>query len=92
MLFFFKLDWHSIFEREKFADAVLICTPDRHHKVNIQCMCIYILYVTLDLYSSVHTPHYQPIKLVCVPQEPAVAFAKKGYHVLLEKPMAVSDL
>lgn len=23
-------------------------------------------------------------------QEPAVAFAKKGYHILLEKPMAVS--
>uniref|UniRef100_UPI003AAC27A3 putative oxidoreductase YteT n=1 Tax=Centroberyx gerrardi TaxID=166262 RepID=UPI003AAC27A3 len=45
-------DWSSIIEREKFADAVLICTPDRLHK------------------------------------EPAVAFAKKGYHVLLEKPMA----
>ena len=32
-------------EREKFADAVLICTPDCLHKVNIQytfmfCMCI----------------------------------------------------
>ncbi|XP_051281551.1 putative oxidoreductase YteT isoform X1 [Dicentrarchus labrax] len=47
-------DWHSIVEREKFADAVLICTPDRLHK------------------------------------EPAVAFAKKGYHVLLEKPMATT--
>jgi len=23
-------------------------------------------------------------------QDPAVAFAKKGYHILLEKPMAVS--
>jgi hypothetical protein len=23
-------------------------------------------------------------------QEPAIAFAKKGYHILLEKPMAVS--
>ncbi|XP_029290917.1 uncharacterized protein LOC115010486 isoform X2 [Cottoperca gobio] len=47
-------DWHSIVEREKFADAVLICTPDRLHK------------------------------------EPMVAFAKKGYHVLLEKPMATT--
>ncbi|XP_067447872.1 putative oxidoreductase YteT isoform X1 [Thunnus thynnus] len=47
-------DWHSIVEREKFADAVLICTPDSLHK------------------------------------EPAVAFAKKGYHVLLEKPMATT--
>uniref|UniRef100_A0A8C2WQ60 Zgc:154075 n=1 Tax=Cyclopterus lumpus TaxID=8103 RepID=A0A8C2WQ60_CYCLU len=47
-------DWHSIVQREKFADAVLICTPDRLHK------------------------------------EPAVAFAKQGYHILLEKPMAVS--
>uniref|UniRef100_A0A3Q3N464 Uncharacterized LOC113145971 n=1 Tax=Mastacembelus armatus TaxID=205130 RepID=A0A3Q3N464_9TELE len=47
-------DWHSITEREKFADAVLICTPDRLHK------------------------------------EPAVAFAKKGYHILLEKPMATT--
>ncbi|KAK9515541.1 hypothetical protein VZT92_026181 [Zoarces viviparus] len=47
-------DWHNIVEREKFADAVLICTPDRLHK------------------------------------EPAVAFAKKGYHILLEKPMATT--
>uniref|UniRef100_A0A3B3UMN4 Zgc:154075 n=1 Tax=Poecilia latipinna TaxID=48699 RepID=A0A3B3UMN4_9TELE len=47
-------DWKNIVEREKFADAVLICTPDRIHK------------------------------------DPAVAFAKKGYHILLEKPMAVS--
>lgn len=28
--------------------------------------------------------------LFSVPQDPAVAFAKKGYHILLEKPMAVS--
>uniref|UniRef100_A0A8C2B526 Zgc:154075 n=1 Tax=Cyprinus carpio TaxID=7962 RepID=A0A8C2B526_CYPCA len=48
-------DWHCIVEREKFADAVLICTPDRLHK------------------------------------DPAVALAKKGYHVLLEKPMAVTE-
>ncbi|XP_037132482.1 uncharacterized protein zgc:154075 isoform X2 [Syngnathus acus] len=45
-------DWHILAEREKCADAVIICTPDSLHK------------------------------------EPAVAFAKKGYHVLLEKPMA----
>ncbi|KAM9855729.1 putative oxidoreductase YteT [Aulostomus maculatus] len=47
-------DWHPMVEREKFADAVLVCTPDRLHK------------------------------------EPAVAFATKGYHVLLEKPMATT--
>ncbi|XP_005941234.1 putative oxidoreductase YteT isoform X1 [Haplochromis burtoni] len=47
-------DWQAVVERDKFADAVLICTPDRLHK------------------------------------EPAVAFAKKGYHVLLEKPMATT--
>ncbi|XP_029911367.1 uncharacterized protein LOC115361846 isoform X2 [Myripristis murdjan] len=47
-------DWPRIIAREKFADAVLICTPDRLHK------------------------------------EPAVAFAKRGYHVLLEKPMATT--
>ncbi|XP_029362680.1 uncharacterized protein LOC115046438 [Echeneis naucrates] len=47
-------NWHSLLEKDKFADAVLICTPDRHHK------------------------------------EPAVAFAKKGYHILLEKPMATT--
>ncbi|KPP63995.1 hypothetical protein Z043_117701, partial [Scleropages formosus] len=45
-------DWHRLVEREKFADAVFICTPDRLHK------------------------------------EPAVALAKQGYHILLEKPMA----
>uniref|UniRef100_A0A3B5QDA1 Zgc:154075 n=1 Tax=Xiphophorus maculatus TaxID=8083 RepID=A0A3B5QDA1_XIPMA len=47
-------DWKNIVERERFADAVLICTPDRIHK------------------------------------DPAVAFAKKGYHILLEKPMATT--
>ncbi|XP_029974368.1 uncharacterized protein LOC115407931 isoform X1 [Salarias fasciatus] len=47
-------DWHRVIERDKFADAVCVCTPDRLHK------------------------------------EPAVAFAKKGYHVLLEKPMATT--
>ncbi|XP_049318845.1 uncharacterized protein zgc:154075 isoform X1 [Astyanax mexicanus] len=47
-------DWHCVAEREKFADAVFICTPDRLHK------------------------------------DPAVALAKKGYHILLEKPMAVT--
>lgn len=25
-------------------------------------------------------------------KEPAIAFARKGYHILLEKPMAVSDI
>lgn len=47
-------DWESMAEREKFADAAIICTPDRLHK------------------------------------DPAVAFAKKGYHILLEKPMATT--
>ncbi|XP_061639705.1 putative oxidoreductase YteT isoform X1 [Phyllopteryx taeniolatus] len=47
-------DWRILAEREKCADAVLICTPDTLHK------------------------------------EPAVAFANKGYHVLLEKPMATT--
>ncbi|KAM3872412.1 putative oxidoreductase YteT [Diretmus argenteus] len=47
-------DWRGIVEREKFADAVFICTPDRLHK------------------------------------DPAVALARKGYHVLLEKPMATT--
>lgn len=47
-------DWESMAERDKFADAVLICTPDRLHK------------------------------------DPAVAFAMKGYHILLEKPMATT--
>ncbi|CAL8252116.1 unnamed protein product [Arctogadus glacialis] len=47
-------DWHGILEREKFADCVLVCTPDRLHK------------------------------------EPAVAFARQGYHLLLEKPMATT--
>ncbi|XP_072442484.1 1,5-anhydro-D-fructose reductase isoform X4 [Chiloscyllium punctatum] len=47
-------DWREAAKREKFADAVIIATPDRHHK------------------------------------DPTVAFAKKGYHILLEKPMAVT--
>uniref|UniRef100_H3A2N7 Zgc:154075 n=1 Tax=Latimeria chalumnae TaxID=7897 RepID=H3A2N7_LATCH len=51
-------DWRGAAEREKFADAVVIATPDRLHRKN-----------TLS---------------------PAVAFAKKGYHIMLEKPMAVT--
>ncbi|XP_032904090.1 uncharacterized protein LOC116990479 isoform X2 [Amblyraja radiata] len=47
-------DWRGAAARVKFADAVVIATPDRQHK------------------------------------EPAVAFAEKGYHILLEKPMAVT--
>ncbi|KAM4014990.1 putative oxidoreductase YteT [Anomaloglossus baeobatrachus] len=47
-------DWREAAKLEKFADAVIIATPDRLHK------------------------------------EPAIAFAKKGYHILLEKPMAVT--
>ncbi|XP_036389759.1 uncharacterized protein zgc:154075 [Megalops cyprinoides] len=47
-------DWRCVAERERFADAVFVCTPDRLHK------------------------------------DPAVALAKRGYHILLEKPMAVT--
>nr|XP_048724933.1 uncharacterized protein LOC125644672 isoform X5 [Caretta caretta] len=47
-------DWKVAMERERFADAVIIATPDRLHK------------------------------------GPAIAFANKGYHILLEKPMAVT--
>ncbi|XP_069467014.1 putative oxidoreductase YteT isoform X2 [Ambystoma mexicanum] len=47
-------DWRPAVEKDKFADAVIIATPDRFHK------------------------------------DPAIAFAKKGYHILLEKPMAVT--
>ncbi|XP_063799618.1 uncharacterized protein LOC134966647 isoform X2 [Pseudophryne corroboree] len=48
-------DWREAAEQEKFADAVIIATPDRLHK------------------------------------DPAIAFARKGYHILLEKPMAVTE-
>lgn len=88
LLIIFPPDWRGVIEREKFADAVLICTPDRLHKVNtskriliLMCKQVCSLYLTIsmnDLCSSF------------VPQDPAVAFARKGYHILLEKPMAVS--
>jgi predicted dehydrogenase len=45
-------DWRYLLERPKFADAVIIATPDALH------------------------------------MEPAVAFARQGYAILLEKPMA----
>ncbi|XP_048732868.2 putative oxidoreductase YteT isoform X5 [Ostrea edulis] len=48
-------DWREIAERGKFADCVVICTLDQHHK------------------------------------DPAIAFARRGYHILLEKPMATNE-
>ncbi|OGV63546.1 MAG: oxidoreductase [Lentisphaerae bacterium RIFOXYB12_FULL_65_16] len=48
-------DWRDAAARERFADAVLICTQDAMHA------------------------------------DPAVAFAAKGYHMLLEKPMAPNE-
>ncbi|RPJ51763.1 MAG: gfo/Idh/MocA family oxidoreductase [Chloroflexi bacterium] len=47
-------DWQALAARPKFADAVIIATPDRCHA------------------------------------EPAIAFAEKGYAILLEKPMATT--
>jgi len=47
-------DWQELAARPKFADAVIIATPDRFHA------------------------------------EPAIAFAQKGYAILLEKPMATT--
>ena len=49
-------DWHDWLTREKFADAIIIATPDALHA------------------------------------EPAIAFAGLGYHLLLEKPMAPTEL
>lgn len=37
----------------------------------------------------IHTYIYS-LHIFIYSQDPAVAFAKKGYHILLEKPMAVS--
>ena len=48
-------DWSEVFERERFADAVIIATPDKLHA------------------------------------DPATAAAKRGYHILLEKPMAPTE-
>jgi predicted dehydrogenase len=47
-------DWQDCAALEKFADAVVIATPDAQHAV------------------------------------PAITFMNKGYHILVEKPMAVS--
>ena len=48
-------DWHEMAQRDRFADAVIIATPDRLHL------------------------------------EPALAFAQRGYHMMLEKPMAPTE-
>ena len=48
------LSWQDFVKRKRFADAVVISTPDQMHT------------------------------------EPAIAFARKGYHILLEKPMATT--
>ncbi len=48
-------DWHTWLTRPKFADGIIITTPDALHA------------------------------------EPAIAFAKHGYHLLLEKPMGPSE-
>lgn len=48
-------DWSEVFKRTRFADAVIIATPDRLHF------------------------------------EPTMSAAEKGYHILLEKPMASTE-
>ena len=48
-------DWHTWLERDKFADGIIITTPDALHS------------------------------------DPAIALAKHGYHLLLEKPMSPSE-
>jgi len=48
-------NWEDCVAKEKFADAVVIATPDCHHAA------------------------------------PAIAFANKGYNILVEKPMAVTE-
>lgn len=48
-------DWAAVFKRERFADAVIIATPDRLHAT------------------------------------PTLLAAEKGYHILLEKPMAPTE-
>lgn len=48
-------DWAAVFKRERFADAVIITTPDRLHA------------------------------------SPTLSAAEKGYHILLEKPMAPTE-
>jgi predicted dehydrogenase len=48
-------DWRTWLERTKFADGLIITTPDAFHA------------------------------------EPAIAFAKHGYHLLLEKPMSPNE-
>jgi hypothetical protein len=47
-------DWNDIVKRDKFADAVVVATPDAMHI------------------------------------GPCIALANKGYHILVEKPMAIS--
>ncbi|TKS77352.1 hypothetical protein D9C73_011443 [Collichthys lucidus] len=56
-------DWHSIVEREKFADAVLICTPDRLHKTTPED-CVAIVEACLQsgvMLSVGHVLRYDPV-------------------------------
>lgn len=48
-------DWENVFKMDRFADVVIISTPDHLHRA------------------------------------PAIAAANKGYHILLEKPMDVTE-
>lgn len=50
---FLKLDWRSVVKREKFADAVIICTPDCLHKVTIYyVICILIVCTFIISFSN----------------------------------------
>jgi predicted dehydrogenase len=49
------VDWKEMAKREKFADAVVVTTPDNLHA------------------------------------EIVITFAKKGYHILVEKPMGITE-
>lgn len=78
---FFKLDWRTVVEREKFADAVIICTPDCLHKVTIYyviCILSICLHNYYQLFFCFFKLFFPPRNLQWLSQRWATTFCWKS--------------
>lgn len=76
--------------------VIAVADPKRYQRERLQTLCnISDDMVFQDWREVVEREKFADCVMICTQdqqhKEPAVAFAKKGYHILLEKPMATTE-